>query len=77
MTKKRKPSVAGDIIRGLGNAAAFLDGKPVRARVHVPDAVNVKAIRRKLGMTQAQFRATFGFDVQRLARMGARPPSPR
>ena len=63
---KRKRSVAGDIIRGLKNAAAFLDGKPGSARVHVPEAVNVKAIRRKLGMTQAQFCAAFGFDVRAL-----------
>ena len=66
MMKKRKPSVANDIVRGLKNAAAFLDGKPGSARVHVPDAVNVKAIRRKLGMTQARFCAAFGFDVRAL-----------
>ena len=35
MTKKRKPYVADDIVRGLRNAAAFLDGKPGSARVHV------------------------------------------
>ena len=66
MTKKRKPSIANDIIRGLRNAAAFLDGKSVKARVHVPDAVNVRAIRRKLGMTHVQFCAAFGFDVRAL-----------
>ena len=66
MKKTRKSSVANDIIQGLKNAAAFLDGKPVRARVHVPDAVNVKAIRKKLAMTQAQFCAAFGFDVRAL-----------
>lgn len=64
--KKGKPSVAADIIRGLKNATAFLDGHAVRARVHVPDTVDVKAIRRKLGMTQTQFSAAFGFDVQAL-----------
>ncbi len=66
MIKKKKPSLADDIVRGLENAAAFLDGRPVKARVHVPDTVNVKAIRRKLGMTQAQFCAAFGFDVRAL-----------
>jgi putative transcriptional regulator len=66
MTKKRKPSVADDIVRGLKNVAAVLDGKPVKSRVHVPDAVDVKAIRRKLGMTQDQFCAAFGFDVRAL-----------
>ena len=66
MKKTRKSSVANDIIQGLKNAAAFLDGSPVKARVHVPDAVNVKAIRKKLAMTQAQFCAAFGFDVRAL-----------
>jgi putative transcriptional regulator len=63
MTKKKKPSLADDIVQGLKNAAAFLEGKPGSARVHVPDAVNVKAIRRRLGMTQVQFCDAFGFDV--------------
>ena len=31
--------------------------------VHVPDEVDVKAIRRKLGMSQAQFAASFGFGL--------------
>ena len=43
MTKNKKHSPANDIVRGLKNAAAFLDGKPVKARVHVPGAVNVSA----------------------------------
>lgn len=52
MKKKRKPSVAGGIIRGLRNVAAFLNGKPGSARAHVPDAADMRAIRRKFGMTQ-------------------------
>ena len=44
MKKIKKPSVANDIVRGLRNAAAFLDGKPGSARVHVPDVADVKAI---------------------------------
>jgi putative transcriptional regulator len=31
--------------------------------VHVPAEIDVKAIRRKLGMTQAQFAASFGFGL--------------
>jgi len=30
--------------------------------VHVPEAVDVKAIRDKLGMSQSRFAASFGFD---------------
>ena len=32
-------------------------------RVHVPAEVDVKAIRRKLGMTQAEFARSFGFGL--------------
>ncbi len=41
--------------------------KPGRIHhVHVPKKINVKAIRKKLAMTQAQFAATFGFAPRTL-----------
>jgi putative transcriptional regulator len=36
-------------------------------RVNVPDTVDVKAIRQKLGMTQRDFSETFGFPVRSIA----------
>lgn len=53
------------IMRGLNEAANFADGKADREsyRVHVPDAVDVKAIRRKLKLTQSAFAARYGFTV--------------
>jgi putative transcriptional regulator len=50
---------------GLEDAIAISRGEvdPATYRVHVPDEVDVKAIRRKLGMSQAQFAASFGFGL--------------
>jgi putative transcriptional regulator len=53
------------IMKGLGEAADYAKGKAdVRDfRVHVPETVNVKAIRIKLKLTQAAFADRFGFTV--------------
>ena len=62
-------SKAGDSIRrGLEQAVKFAEGKGSRRgyRVHVPEHVDVKAIRRKLRMTQQTFAARFGFSVNTL-----------
>ena len=44
--------------------------------VHVPDTVDVKAVRKKLKMTQAQFAKTFGlgYDAVRDWEAGRRQP---
>jgi putative transcriptional regulator len=39
------------------------EADPATYRVHVPAEVDVRAIRRKLGMSQAQFAASFGFGL--------------
>ena len=44
-------------------AIARGEADPTTYRVHVPIEVDVKAIRRKLGMSQAQFAASFGFGL--------------
>jgi putative transcriptional regulator len=57
---------AFDKIRaGLEDAIAIARGEadPATYRVHVPDEIDVKAIRRKLGMSQARFAASFGFAL--------------
>src|SRR2546426_733018 len=61
---KRSSQVARDIISGLQEGAAFLRGDislPVRL-VHVPNPVDVRAIRSKLGLSQPQFAKRFGFS---------------
>jgi putative transcriptional regulator len=52
------------IMAGLAEVGAILNGEadPATYRVHVPDEVDVRAIRKRLGMTQAQFAARFGFS---------------
>ena len=64
MTRK----VADSIRRGLEEALAYAEGKAdaSRYRVHVPETINVKAIRAKLGMTQEQFAGRFGFSIKTL-----------
>ncbi len=48
---------------GLNDVEAFLAGKQEGFRAHVPREVDVKAIRNRLGMTQARFSDTFGFSL--------------
>ena len=49
--------------KGLEEAIAHARGEPVRARVHSPKAVDVRAIREKTGLTQVEFAAKFGISV--------------
>ena len=48
---------------GLNDVEAFLAGEQEGFKAHVPQAVDVKAIRNRLGMTQARFSDTFGFSL--------------
>lgn len=48
---------------GLNDVEAFLAGERGGFKAHVPKDVDVKAIRNRLGMTQARFSATFGFSL--------------
>jgi putative transcriptional regulator len=57
---------AGDkILRSVRSLRAAVRSDEA-LRVHVPAEVDVKAIRRKLGMTQAEFAAAFGFGLDAL-----------
>lgn len=48
---------------GLNDVEAFLAGEQEGFKAHVPHDVDVKAIRNRLGMTQARFSDTFGFSL--------------
>jgi putative transcriptional regulator len=51
------------IIKGLDQAIAWASGEDVPVRVttvHVP-TVNVRAVRRRLGLSQSEFAEKFGF----------------
>jgi putative transcriptional regulator len=60
-------SEIGDrILAGLNDALAYSRGRGGRVRttrVKVPAQVDVRAVRRRLKMTQAEFAATFAFTV--------------
>lgn len=58
-------STAGQsILRGARQALAYAKGEREGFVAHVPEALDVKAIRARLGLTQAEFAARFGFDVR-------------
>ena len=48
---------------GLKDVDAFLAGEQEGFKAYVPQEVDVKAIRTRLGMTQAKFSNTFGFSL--------------
>src|SRR5262252_3796465 len=48
---------------GLNDVEAFLAGEQEGFKANVPQEVDVKAIRNRLGMTQAKFSDTFGFSL--------------
>lgn len=55
------------LIRSARRARAYAKGETDEGFVlHVPELIDVKAIRAKLGMTQEQFAARFGFAYDAL-----------
>lgn len=54
------------IARGLKEAVAHAKGKKVAVRIYKPKPVDVSALRQRMGMTQEQFAARFGFSVATL-----------
>jgi putative transcriptional regulator len=59
--------VGKSILKGLEEALDHTEGKDIGAAVHrvakVPDEIDVKRIRDRLGMSQARFAAAYGFSV--------------
>jgi putative transcriptional regulator len=53
------------IMEGLDQARAYLEGTADRRRyrVHVPEKVDVRKIRARLGLSQEAFAATYGFAL--------------
>src|SRR6478736_4499465 len=53
------------IMAGLDDARSYLEGTADKRRywVHVPEKVDVKNIRTRLGLSQASFAAAYGFSV--------------
>ncbi len=55
---------AGDsILKGAREALEYAEGERKGYKVHIPDTVNVKAIRARSGLSQAKFAARYGFSA--------------
>ena len=54
------------VIRGLKEAIAHERGEKTKVAVHVPARVDVKAIRARMGLSQAEFAQRFGFTLDSL-----------
>ncbi|RIK91875.1 MAG: transcriptional regulator [Proteobacteria bacterium] len=63
-----KRDVAAEILEGMNQALAFAKGEAdvSHYRIHVPRAVDVRAIRSRLGMSQAMFAKTFAVEKRTL-----------
>lgn len=60
--------IADSVRRGLEEAVGYAEGTADASRfgVHIPQEIDVKAIRGKLGMTQEEFSGRFGFSIKTL-----------
>jgi putative transcriptional regulator len=62
--RSAKSTVGAEVIASLKEAIAWAGDEKIPARVttvHVP-TIDVQAVRRKLGLSQSQFAAKFGFQ---------------
>lgn len=72
-------NVGDDIIQGLKEAVAYAQGdksKGTERRIRVP-VIDVKELRKKQGMSQAQFAVAYGLDVSAIQKweQGLRRPA--
>ncbi|AMV71529.1 transcriptional regulator [Desulfuromonas sp. DDH964] len=51
------------IKRGLEEAVAHQQGEKTGVRLFTPEAVDVKLVRQRTGLTQEQFASTFGISL--------------
>lgn len=66
MASRKEPSLGERIIAGLEDALAFARGDTKGARVHIPADMDIKTIRGRLGLSQAQFAKKYGFSLGRV-----------
>ena len=66
-SRRRNPFFEG-IKEGLEEAIAYANGTAdlSQYRVHIPEDLDVKAIRKKTGLTQEAFAMHYGFNLGRL-----------
>lgn len=63
-----KPKRKNRILEGAREALAIARGEldPASYVIHVPDAIDVKALRQKLKLSQAAFARRYGFNPARI-----------
>jgi putative transcriptional regulator len=68
MKKRKKETVFDGIMAGAREALAYARGEAGKSqyRVHIPDDLDVKAIREATGLTQEAFALCYGFNLGRL-----------
>jgi putative transcriptional regulator len=65
------------LLRSVREARAYAQGKKVKGLVvHVPEEIDVKAIRTKLGLSQRRFAEQFGFGYDAVRDWEARRRRP-
>jgi putative transcriptional regulator len=66
--KDKTDEIFGEIVSGLGEAIDYAKGNAKKKdfRVHIPEKVDVKSIRRSLNMSQETFALQFGFSAARV-----------
>ena len=62
MTKKAFDRIA----EGLNEAIAVARGEAEPAKVHIPPEIDVRALRRKLKLTQEDFAYEYGFTINQI-----------
>ncbi|HKX09642.1 MAG TPA: transcriptional regulator [Stellaceae bacterium] len=77
MTRRR--NISGEILEGLADASAYLEGRKDHVRVtkvQVPAAVNVRTIRRHLKLSQPEFARRYALPLASLRKweQGTRKP---
>jgi len=66
-----------EISEGLEDAIAHAKGRKARAKEHRMDPIDVKSIRKKTGMSQQRFCASFGISIGTLRHWEQGLRSPR
>jgi putative transcriptional regulator len=80
MTKKHFNKTEKSILKSLNQALRWADGEKVPGvqmhQVQIPAELDVKAIRKRLGMSQNEFARNFGFSASTLRNweQGTRKP---
>lgn len=54
------------LLEAAREAVSIARGEATPARIHLPVSLEVKAIRAKLGMSQDEFAASFGFTLNQI-----------